>query len=337
MNPEKKENYLQRENSDAKIVAIVGAGFSGLVLANYLELRAREHEERQQSEEGIDHPKNPLWTYKLFESKSSSGIPIIGTILLKSARRILEELCLFEAACCGEQGGLGPIFPRCTHSKSESTTNAKKDNYQEVSRESFLELLRKNVKIQSSSRVVDVIETSPINGSLRNNNNPNYFIIATEGDGRERTEHGPFDLVVAANGLSFRGETTKILEEKLKFSSSIVRIGDCRYRYNRSWWDCDFLGATRRKSGADVAIQDGLLIGRRLWQCDPFHKQEEQHSPRFRLRDGVTNGNGTLQEIFPLSFQNDRKISYHGKLLELVWVTVVILLPIIVALSLYYC
>ena len=93
-----------------KVVAIVGAGFAGLVLANYLELQSREHEKGKQqqppqTEEGIDPPNNhrPLpysWKYKLFESKSSSGIPVIGTIRLESARDVLEELCLFKEACC---------------------------------------------------------------------------------------------------------------------------------------------------------------------------------------------------------------------------------------------
>jgi hypothetical protein len=326
---ERKEEYSCNmdggTNDGVKVVAIVGAGFAGLVLANYLELQSKEREEEEQqqqqppqTEEGIDPPKNPRrppysWTYKLFESKSSSGIPVIGTIHLESARDVLEELCLFEKACCCEQNGVAAqavVFPKCTQNTSASTTmtatttkkttsmNTMKDdddddddNYREVSRESFLELLRKNVKIQSSSRVVDIIEGSSSNDSLWNNcnndsSNQNSFVV-TEGDNDERAEHGPFDLVVAANGLSFRGQTTKTLRQKLKSassssSSSIVRIGDCRYNYGRAWWEFDFLGAIRRKSGADSAIRDGLLVGRRLLQRRPHRLRDPLFQDRHR-------------------------------------------------------
>jgi len=256
-------------------VAIVGAGFSGLILANYLELQQRCTGEQQKNEEGINHATyNHRWTYKLFESKSRTGIPIIGTICLDSAKEVLEELCLFEEACSG-QNVVGSVFPKRSLTTRVSTTNSENDdNYHEVSRESFLELLRKNVTIQSSSRVVDIIEKTSNDGSERRILLPSYFIV-TEGDGREREEHGPFDLVVAANGLSFRGETTKSLRQKLKSSSSILKIGDSRYHYDRSWWDFDFLGATRRRNGADVAIRDGLLLGQRLLGRNPLLKGQE--------------------------------------------------------------
>jgi hypothetical protein len=320
----------------ANTVAIVGAGFAGLILANYLELPQRGAGERQKNEEGINQAaNNHRWTYKLFESKSSTGIPIIGTIGLESAREILEELCLFEEAC-SEQNVVGWVFPKRSLNTRISATNSENDdNFHEVSRESFLELLRKNVTIQSSSRVVDIIEKTTNDGSESKILSSSYFIV-TEGDGREREEHGPFDLVVAANGLSFRGETTKTLRQKLKSSSSILKIGDSRYHYDRSWWDFDFLGATRRRNGADVAIRDGLLIGRRLLGLDPLLKsQDNREFYRLRFRGGVSNGEFSTAEILSQSSQIGRMIMNRGKELNLMKIVVAIFLPILLALIFY--
>jgi len=245
-------------------VAIIGAGFAGLTLANYLEL--------QQPEYPTKNSENPRWTYTLFESRPS-GVSVVGTICLDSARHVLEELRLFEVAC-SERGGASIVFPKHNPQETSSTNARNDDDYKEVSRESFLDLLRKRAKIRWSSRVVDVIEESSKRGSLRDNQTPNYYIV-TEVNGCKRTKHGPFNLVVVANGLSFRGEATKALRQKLKASSSIIRIGDSRYQYDRSWWEFDFLGFTRRKSGADVAIRDGLSVGRRLMKRDPIQKRQE--------------------------------------------------------------
>jgi hypothetical protein len=367
------------------VVAIVGAGFAGLVLANYLELQSREHEDEHQPQKKLNNNPPYRWEYKLFESKSRSGIPVIGTIRLESARDALEELCLFEEACrrwyCepnqnqngaaagqaqvqaqAQSQSQSAVFPKRTHthttSASTSTSmdtkndNDDDDNYRVVSRESFLELLRKNVTIQSSSRVVDIIEGS-LSGNNKNNSNnptPNHFVV-TEGDGGERAEHGPFDLVVAANGLSFRGQTTKTLRQTLKSAipslssstpRSIVRIGDCRYSYGRAWWEFDFLGATRRKSGADSAIRDGLGLGRRLLQCQ--RQQEKDVEPlRFQLREGAignvetSSSSSSLTDVlFCSPRNNDRRMLRRGKVLLLIRIAVVILLPIILALTMYY-
>jgi len=252
-------------------VAIIGAGFAGLTLANYLELQ--QELERQKPEYPTKNSENPRWTYTLFESRPA-GVSVVGTICLDSARHVLEELCLFEVAC-SERGGASPVFPKHNPQETSSINARNDDDYKEVSRESFLDLLRKRAKIRWSSRVVDVIEeSSSKRGSLRDNQTPNYYIV-TGGNGCKRTKHGPFNLVVVANGLSFRGEATKALRQKLKASSSIIRIGDSRYQYDRSWWEFDFLGFTRRKSGADVAIRDGLSVGRRLMKRDPIQKRQE--------------------------------------------------------------
>ena len=300
-------------------VAIVGAGFAGLVLANYLELF---HPEQTKSKDGnLVVPENPLWTYRMFESKSSSGIPVIGTICLESAREVLEELCLFKEAC--SEQSTRPVFPQFSRHEDMPTTN-NDDKYHEVSRESFLELLRKNVKIQSSSRVIDIlVEETTINDSSQKPSRPKYFVVIQDDNGAG-VKKGPFDLVVASNGLSFRGETTKSMQQTLKSSASIVKIGDSRYRYGRSWWQFDFLGMTRRTSGANTAILDGLEVGRRLLQRDTE-------------RIPIGENRGFLADIPLASLQTDSsRILYRdGKAMNLIWMIVVILVPILLAVLLY--
>mmetsp|Transcript_3490 Transcript_3490/g.8311 ORF Transcript_3490/g.8311 Transcript_3490/m.8311 type:complete len:369 (+) Transcript_3490:51-1157(+) len=338
----KTEGYchsLDNGVDGVKTVAIVGAGFAGLVLANYLELHLKYCREKQQNENGtVVVPKNRLWAYTLFESKSRSGIPVIGTICLESARKVLEELSLFDEAC-GEESGAGPVFPQiAAHDKnSQSATTKNDDRYQEVSREAFLELLRKNAKIQSSSRVVDIVVAEASNDeSLEKTNRPIYFVVI-EGEDRKRAKHGPFDLVVAANGLSFRGETTKALQKTLKVTSSIAKIGDSRYRYGRHWWDFDFLGFTRRTSGADTAIRDGLQVGQRLLQDNLVQENEGiKKSYLLKFLEGGSNVTMSSTGITPISSQQNLRMSYQENFVKLVQIVVVILLPIMLAIKLYY-
>ena len=157
-----------------------------------------------------------------------------------------------------------------------------------------------------------------------------------EGDNGERMKHGPFDLVVAANGLSFRGETTETLQQTLKLSSQIVKIGDSRYRYGRPWWQFDFLGMTRRKSGADTAIRDGLEVGRRLQRDLVQETHEKKQLCRSRVRKGVCGDKMSLLGIPSVSFQNDCGRLHHEKVLNLVRIAVVILVPILLAMKFYY-
>eukprot|EP00531_Pseudo-nitzschia_arenysensis_P015670 CAMPEP_0116115220 /NCGR_PEP_ID=MMETSP0329-20121206/389_1 /TAXON_ID=697910 /ORGANISM="Pseudo-nitzschia arenysensis, Strain B593" /LENGTH=350 /DNA_ID=CAMNT_0003608635 /DNA_START=81 /DNA_END=1136 /DNA_ORIENTATION=- len=303
-------------------VAIVGAGFAGLVLANYLELHLKKYREPQQNEESTSvDPKNRQWEYKLFEAKSSSGIPVIGTISLESARQVLEEIALFDEAC-SEAKGKGTLFPKIEHNKNQSSaiTKDNDDLYKEVSREAFLQVLRKNVKIESSSRVVDIVPSKKLNDLP----GPKYFVVI-EGEERKRSKYGPFDLVVAANGLSFRGDASKALQKTLKASTSIVKIGDSRYRYGRHWWDFDFLGFTRRTSGADTAIRDGLQVGKRLIGGRGYQGAEGRGQPCISgVQEGVVNSH-----ISSTSFQ-------HENLGKLAKIFIAILLPIILAIHLYY-
>ena len=95
-----------------------------------------------------------------------------------------------------------------------------------------------------------------------------YVSIAT--DEGKTTELGPFDIVVAANGLSYRGK--KGSESSFLCSSirnSIAVIGDARW-YKTLWWN--LFGFLRIKKGAAIAMMDGVELGRRLIDGKPLDK-----------------------------------------------------------------
>ncbi len=225
-------NHEDNKNHQYRI-AIVGAGFAGLSLANYLEYSKSM---------STASTKTDI-SYEIFESKPCP-IPIIGTIQLPCAKSYLQNLSLLKAAV--DAG----VFP-----------NQYDHNFFDVSREAFLNILRQNVEIRSNCRIVDVIRKQrsedrnagdKLTDTKLKCQHPPYFsfVVNEAGD-----EFGPYDLVVAADGL--------FGEFSLKANGSITaRIGDSlRYSERWIWWD---FGATRIQTGADTAIRDGLELGKRL-------------------------------------------------------------------------
>jgi hypothetical protein len=219
-------------------VGIIGGGFAGLSLANYLQRVATETE-------------RPDLAPVVLESKPDN-IPIVGTIQLPFGKELLELLDLLEGAM--DAG----VFP-------------KPSNVTTVSREDYLDMLRLRVDIQIGCRVVDVVERMQGGSSTR--------FIVTE-DGRE---FGPFDIVVLADGI-FEAKS-------LRDNQSIdAKIGDCRWYSERlSLWD---FGTSRIKCGADIAIRDGVELGKRLVEVFRFTGSREAERQRlfgeFAMPDSVT-------------------------------------------------
>jgi hypothetical protein len=204
--------------STTRRIAIVGAGFSGLTLANYL----RRHE----------------LSYHLFESKSEP-IPIIGKIRLPHATQVLQALGLQQQ-----------LLPEHEHDNSM------------VTREAFLNRLREHVTIHYSCCVVEVKEQEST--TTNSNQQLHYYVMTSTPNGNNSstetsttTQYGPFDLVVAADGLfgnSIRFDTTTT-------AAGVVVIGDARWQFD-TWW-LDF-GRQRIQRGGDIAICDAMELGQRL-------------------------------------------------------------------------
>ena len=198
----RKYNPHYDSNSERRI-AIIGAGFAGLTLANYIQKNGGDK-----------------WSCQVFESKEKP-IPIVGTFRLPSwIGNILQQLeisiPLKEDDTLSEE-----IF---------------------ISRQELLALLRKDVPIQFSCHVQDISKENVGNSYLKTSTSKRI---------------GPFNLVIAANGLSF-GE--KDLSPKWKQDCDAI-IGDCRW-YQNLWWD--LFGFTRIQRGGAIAIEDGFKLGQRL-------------------------------------------------------------------------
>ena len=262
------------------------------------------------------------WNYKIFESKSSS-IPIIGTIRSPNAKFVLEELDLLEEAYKDDN-----IFP----DKMNCSSNNNKEEEEEVllvNREPFLELLRRNVRkhIQSSCRVVDIriIPCTTTTTTTTTNGSQTQKYVLTD----DEQIHGPFDLVVLANGLDFGGGKKHIMMMKNKAS---IRIGDCRWHQERRF-KFDF-GMTRIKQGADTAIQDGLQVGRKLEQyLHQVHQVVTDNKNNNNNSDNDYVNDLNMDSIIFSSSSNDENNMYHKKFQMII---LVVILPTIFALIIYH-
>lgn len=216
--------HVSSHSSDRQEVAIIGAGFAGLVLANYLEQHTTTH------------------TTLVLESRNEP-IPIIGTFRLPK----LITKSLF----------------------SEIGIHVGKDTEDEeifVSRQDLLAKLRKNISIQYSCHVTQVYTK-----------NEKLYLSAKN----KSTELlGPFDIVVAANGLSLNRGQQLLFSPSVAACANTAIIGDSRW-YHTVWWD--LFGFTRIKMGGAIAMMDGLELGERLVHGKPLQEYAVQERPRRKV------------------------------------------------------
>jgi hypothetical protein len=196
-------------------IAIVGAGFAGLALANYIH---------------SNNNKCLVDGVVVLESKEKP-IPIIGTFRLPlTMHKVLLELgiSILPAPTTG-----GIIL---------------------ISRPDLLAWLRQRASIQYSSHVKEVREVVTTTRTEETTTSRKQYFISIWKENTETSELGPFDIVVAANGLSLGGKTT------WKQHCTAV-IGDSRW-FQHLWYD--FFGITRIQKGGAIAMTDGIELGKRL-------------------------------------------------------------------------
>ena len=164
-------------------VAIIGAGFAGLTLANYLEQHnntsnksivttvSSDDAGSKDDTTTTNHKHRSYYSYCVFESKSKP-LPIIGTIKLPSGPSVFEELGLqteWEQRIISQEqqqqqedsSRPPPPPPPSLHSRNTTITSNKMNKYDDVDvpREPVLETLRGQIhqNLQFSCHVVDVI------------------------------------------------------------------------------------------------------------------------------------------------------------------------------------
>eukprot|EP00980_Cylindrotheca_fusiformis_P007209 scaffold1525_cov142-Cylindrotheca_fusiformis.AAC.9 len=191
-----------------KCIAIVGAGFAGLALANYL-----------QKQERIQ--------YVLLEAKERP-IPIVGSFRLPSTQVLLE---------------LGISIPRRTRKDEDDSTIT-------IPRQELMALLCQRVHVRYSSSVQSVRSVLNASTSDTSENTKQYYITLSN---NKKDELGPFDAVVAANGLDVSTNTP------WKQHCTAI-IGDSFF--GRS--DILFGLTTRIQKGGAMAMMDGLELGKVL-------------------------------------------------------------------------
>ena len=131
-------------------IAIVGAGFAGLTLANALQQHQQEQQRQQeQNEDDRSKYQRKKISFELFEAKDEP-IPIVGQIRLPHGQRILEQLNLPT-----------PPTPSFLPIRDQSTSNNKKDknNTFIVQQQVFLQILRQQLvnKIHYGCRITDIV------------------------------------------------------------------------------------------------------------------------------------------------------------------------------------
>ena len=189
---------FKNTSSKSPSIAIIGGGFAGLTLANYLSSKHYECIVLEAKEEPI---------------------PIIGTIRLPLAFTVLKELNLAQDP-----------------SLSQSLVH----NNDQMDRQLFLNLLRQRLVIRYSCRV-ERIDVSIIMENQHNNHSKKTHLVWDD-QGRS---HGPFDHVVAANGLC--------LKSLPWFQQVSAVVGDVRWQYDTWFWD---FGRQRIQRGGNIALAD---------------------------------------------------------------------------------
>lgn len=206
-------------------IAIIGGGFAGLTLANYLVSKER--------------PNTTNCQVVVLEAKEAP-IPIIGTIRLPVAATIIKELNLDWVEDATAE----------SLSQSVSPVHSLSNDYL-VDRPLFLNQLRKRIAIQYSCRV-ERIETismeSSDNQHSHNHSKKKYLVWDEQGH-----KYGPYDLVIAANGLCLKSVPW--------FPQVSAVVGDVRWQYDTWFWD---FGRQRIQRGGNIALEDARELAQAI-------------------------------------------------------------------------
>lgn len=214
-------------------IAIIGGGYAGLTLANYMQTM------------------NRIQCYVL-EAKEEA-IPIVGTIRLPHARPILQELGLLE--------------------DNESSIFQGVDL---VDRQRFQGLLRSNITIEHSCRIVRMEEEKVRGGTC---------LWDTQG-----RKHGPFDWIILATGIWVSNDSSVLVtsEKTPSFQQGApvtAVLGDARWQYDTWFWD---FGRQRIQKGGDIALYDAQELAHCIMQSigkgDDFRPEHLTVPSKFRLK-----------------------------------------------------
>lgn len=227
--PNKPRAVEEKQDQDAQAqVAIIGASYAGLTLANHLHLHSIP--------------------YTVFDCKSLPFTYITGgsEFNVPSYSYITEKLKLKS---CGEnqlQENSG-VFDKDDHV-----------DYLGPTREEVISTLLERVKnrLISSQNITRIEKRNQNSFYLHSQPNDsgfysqfNYRASQESRPTSEKSIRGPYHIVVGADGVLSKCRTSALPGTYL--------IGDARW-VNDRWYD---LGLSRIREGADVALNDGIELG----------------------------------------------------------------------------
>jgi len=335
------ESWNPESDKNANLaIAIIGASYAGLTLANVL----------QKYNEDYDANFGKI-EFTLFEKMGPPGSIgcISGNLRLPSGEAVLKDIGL-NGAWSDLKNSSKPIlssFPNVhtTLAKPSIGTNGNElscnDDPFLVSQNACVETLRRNVetKIQHKKLLTRIFEKNT-DRSVSHTNLHEYYLQMQCSDNNlakrikdkdrfvtvtiptyEAVIKGPYHVIVGADGVL--SKCRQYYRSKSFFRHSpVFLIGDARWVQNR-WWD---LGRLRIKSGADISICDGLELGKILVTQMKLNQNWTHQLTGHHCEDTDVDcfpfSHRALEELskFTLCHQNDRLIKYFSSWAILIFI-----------------
>ncbi|CAJ1946355.1 unnamed protein product [Cylindrotheca closterium] len=265
------------ENKNTTIkVAIIGAGFAGLTLANYLNHYHHEGQQNSDSQSSSKSKNEIQYECLVLESKEQP-ISIVGTfrLPLHISTDVLEPIqrmrprAAAAAATSNNNDNKNQDFTSLPNMTQESVDEDSSLGVKKwlISRPELLKWLRINVPIRYSARVEAVrrgavsVASSDKNCSSSkggDDDRHSYYVSIRSGSTGELSEVGPFDMVVVASGFSLSPRNGSNDDWKLDCTAI---VGDVRCS-KHAWWDV--LGLTRIQKGGAMAMMDAMELAKRI-------------------------------------------------------------------------
>ena len=241
-----RDNDCTTQFTIKRKVAIIGASYAGLTLANYLKKNSipfvifeslpsyyNINDDDSNNDDGVISSTEVV-------TKLKPNLFVIGPFILPSFRRIANEL--------------GIQMNTCTTGTFGSKNGPRQDETQYIEncyeRSDIILYLLRNVKegIQFNTSIESI--TCIHNECMESS----YYCNTIKTNGTYE-KYGPVQYIIAADGVH------SIVGSKYKFDDDrILLIGDARW-VNDSWYN---FGFQRVREGADVAMNDGLELGKIL-------------------------------------------------------------------------